>query len=309
MPILRRAAIWAIATLTVWLLCCPAIGIMAVESALHPARNRLTIENRDLAEEVASRYNTRLEQVDISAADNTNLRAWSIHLNSGTHDTVILLHGVSDNRAGMLGNADLLLRHGYSVLLPDARDHGDSGGPIATYGVLESDDLRRWFTWLQHQHHPHCIDGIGDSMGAAQILESLATNAYCAVVAESSFSTFREAGYDRIGQQLGTGPWLGRTILRPAVEFGLLYGRFRYGVDLAQASPLHAVERTHTPVLLIHGQADTNLPPRHSEALARANPAIQLWEPTATEHTAAYSTHPAEYEHRVLDWLSSHSHP
>ncbi len=208
----------------------------------------------------------------------------------------------------MLGNADLLLRHGYSVLLPDARDHGDSDGPIATYGVLESDDLNRWFNWLQQRDHPHCIDGIGDSMGGAQLLESLTVNSYCAVVAESSFSTFREAGYDRIGQQLDTGPWLGRTILRPAVEFGFLYARFRYHVNLAQASPLHVVERTHTPVLLIHGQADTNLPPRHSEALARSNPTIQLWEPADTEHTAAYSTHPAEYEHRVLDWLAAHNH-
>jgi pimeloyl-ACP methyl ester carboxylesterase len=313
MPLLRRAAIWLIAAFTMWILCCGAIGVMAVESALHPIRNRLTTEARAAAEEVAARNNASLEEVEIRAADNTALRAWYLHPDTNTDTSantdVILLHGVSDNRAGMLGNANLLLRHGYAVLLPDSRDHGDSDGPIATYGVLESDDLHRWFNWLQQRDHPHCIDGIGDSMGAAQLLESLTVNSYCAVVAESPFSTFREAGYDRIGQQLGTGPWLGRSILRPAVEFGLLYARFRYDVNLAQASPLHAVERTHTPVLLIHGQTDTNLPPRHSEALAKSNPAIQLWEPAATEHTAAYSTHPAEYEHRVLDWLAWHNHP
>jgi pimeloyl-ACP methyl ester carboxylesterase len=309
MPFRRRAAIWLIASLTIWILCCGAIGVMAVEGALHPIRNRLTTEARATAEEVAARNNAHLEQVEIRAADNTALRAWYLHFDTITNTDVILLHGVSDNRAGMLGNADLLLRHDYAVLLPDARDHGDSDGPIATYGVLESGDLQRWFSWLQQRDHPLCIAGIVASIGAAQLLESLATNRYCAVVAESSFSTFREAGYDRIGQQLGTGPWLGRTILRPAVEFGLLYGRFRYGVNLAQASPLHAVALTHTPVLLIHGQADTNLPPRHSEALAKSNPAIQLWEPAATEHTAAYSTHPVEYEHRVLDWLASHNQP
>src|SRR5580692_8041629 len=254
MPLLRRAAIWLIAAFTMWILCCGAIGVMAVESALHPIRNRLTTEARAAAEEVAARNNASLEEVEIRAADNTALRAWYLYpdTNTGTssNTNVILLHGVSDNRAGMLGNANLLLRHGYAVLLPDSRDHGDSDGPIATYGVLESDDLHRWFNWLQQRDHPHCIDGIGDSMGAAQLLESLSTNSYCAVVAESPFSTFREAAYDRIGQQFGTGPWLGRTILRPAVEFGLLYALFRYRINLARASPLHAVALTRTPVLL-----------------------------------------------------------
>lgn len=63
----------------------------------------------------------------------------------GNGDGVILLHGQAANRANMLGNADLLLRHGYAVLLPDARAHGESGGPIATYGVVEASDVRRWY--------------------------------------------------------------------------------------------------------------------------------------------------------------------
>jgi hypothetical protein len=276
---------------------------------LHPGRNRLTQSELDTAEEVAARNNARLQAVDIRAADGADLGAWFLQPANGGDTAVILLHGQSDNRAGMLGNADLLLRHGLAVLLPDARAHGQSDGPLATYGVLESDDLHRWFLWIQQHDHPRCIDGIGDSMGAAQLLESLAVSNYCAVVAESPFSTFREAAYDRTGQQLGTGPWLGRTLLRPAVEIGFLYARSRYHIDLAHASPLGVVRATRTPVLLIHGLADDNLPPRHSVALAGSNSAVQLWEPAATGHCGAYSTHPAEYEHRVLDWLATHPHP
>jgi pimeloyl-ACP methyl ester carboxylesterase len=144
-------------------------------------------------------------------------------------------------------------------------------------------------------------------MGGAQLLESLAVSHYCAVVAESPFSTFREAAYDRMGQQFGTGPWLGRVVLRPAVDFGLFYARWRYRIDLTQASPLRAVGSTRTPVLLIHGLADDNLPPRHSVALTASNPAVQLWEPAATGHCGAFSTHPAEYEHRIIDWLTAHA--
>jgi predicted alpha/beta-fold hydrolase len=278
-----------------------------VEAALHPIRNRLTQSELDTAEEVAARNNAHLEQAAIRAADGADLRAWFLQPTGGADNAVILLHGQSDNRAGMLGNADMLLRHGFAVLLPDARAHGQSGGPLATYGNLESDDLHRWSLWLLQHDHPRCIDGIGDSMGAAELLESLPGASYCAVVAESPFSTFREAAYDRIGQQFGTGPWLGRTLLRPAVAIGFVYARARYHVNLAHASPLRAVASTHTPVLLIHGLADDNLPPRHSVALAASNPAVQLWEPAATGHCAAFSTHPAEYEHRVLDWLTPHA--
>ena len=41
-----------------------------------------------------------------------------------TGNAAVLLHGLADNRLGMIGYAKLLLAHGYSVLLPDARAHG-----------------------------------------------------------------------------------------------------------------------------------------------------------------------------------------
>jgi hypothetical protein len=290
------------------LLCIPT-GIIATEAALHPGRNPLTAANRERAVELAAENHTELADVSITAADGATLRAWSIVPAARNGDTVILLHGQADNRAGMLGPAQLLLRHGYSVLLPDARAHGESGGAIATYGVLEADDIHRWFTWLQNADHPHCIDGLGDSMGAAELLRSLdAERGYCAIVAESVFSSFREVAYDRIGQWFDTGPWLGRTVLHPAIDFGFLYARLKYGINFAQASPLRAVAATATPVLLIHGLADTNIPPRHSVQIKRANPAVSLWEPPHADHCGASSADPAGYESHVLAWFTTHDH-
>jgi predicted alpha/beta-fold hydrolase len=207
----------------------------------------------------------------------------------------------------MLGPADLLLRHGFSVLLPDARAHGASGGPIATYGVRETDDLHRWANWLEQSEPPHCVFGLGDSMGAAELLQSLSSIPdFCAVVAESSFASFREAAYDRIGQEFRTGPWLGRTLLRPVVEIGFLYTHWKYRIDLAHASPESAVAASRVPVLLIHGLADTNLPPRHSEEIKAANSAVVLWEPRYAGHCGASSAEPEAYERRVIGWFESH---
>jgi uncharacterized protein len=291
----------------IWLVLCGAIGIFAVEGALHPARLSLLPADQALAQSVAERDHAAMTSVSLQADDGAVLRAWLFALPRGNGDAVILLHGMADNRAGMLGNAEMLLHHGFSVLLPDARAHGQSGGLIAAYGVNEAGDLRHWFAWLRQTVAPHCIDGLGDSMGAAILLESLAVEPhFCAVVAESPFSSFREASYDRLGQWFHAGPWLGRTLLRPTVPAGFLYAGFRYGIDLENASPESAVAGTRVPVLLIHGLADTNLPPRHSELIKAANPTVELWEPEGAEHCGAASTAPEEYERRVVRWFDAH---
>lgn len=291
-----------------WLLLCVVVGVVAVEGALHPARLSLSAENDQQAATIAREDHAVLVDVEIMARDGAALHAWSFRPLDWNGDAVILLHGQGDNRSGMLGPAKMLLRHGYAVLLPDARAHGMSGGLVGTYGVLEADDVRRWFEWLKQSESPHCIDGIGDSMGGAELLRSLsAEQDFCAVVAESAFSSFREAAYDRLGQQFSTGPWLGRTLLRPALVVGMAYARLRYEVDFTRADPAGTVAVSRVPVLLIHGLADINLPPRHSEIIKAGNPTVALREPARAGHCGASSAAPAEYERRVVSWFASHT--
>jgi uncharacterized protein len=298
---------WAVSLLAVWLVLNAGLGILMVEWALHPARRALSLQEEANAQQIALRDSSDLSDVAVSASDGVTLRAWSIRPDHGNGDTVILLHGQADNRAGMLGNADLLLRHGFAVLLPDARAHGASGGKIATYGVKEVRDLDRWFAWVKQTEDPRCIDGLGDSMGAAILLQSLATHpGFCAVVAESTFSSFQEAAYDRLGQLVGSGARAGRTILRPALEFGLIYARLKYGVNLALDSPERGAEASRVPILLIHGLKDTNLPPRHSERIKAEDNAVVLWEPADAGHCGAASAAPKEYARRVIGWFETH---
>lgn len=290
-----------------WLILCCGIGIFAAEGALHPGRRTLTAPDEELALTIARQNRAVLEEVAIVANDGVILRGWSIQPATRNSDAVLLLHGQSDNRVGMLGIAEMLLKHGFSVVLPDSRAHGMSGGRIATYGVLEADDVRAWFDWIEKKEQPRCIDGIGDSMGGGQILRSLAEEQhFCAVIAESPFATFEEAAFDRLGQAFGAGPWLGRTMLRPAIEAGMIYAKVRYGIDLEVASPEASVAKSPVPVLLIHGLADTNLPTRHSELIKAHNETVALWEPAGVGHCGAAAARPQEYEDRVLAWLQIH---
>jgi hypothetical protein len=209
----------------------------------------------------------------------------------------------------MFGYGRWLVANHYSVLLPDARAHGLSGGAIATYGLLESDDIHRWADWLRKNEKPECIFGFGESMGAAQLLQALSREAgFCAVVSESPFETFREVSYARFGEPFNLGLWLGRTFFWPADEVGFLYVRLKYGLDLDVASPKETVRASTVPVLLIHGTSDRNIPSYNSKDIQAANPMhASLWLVPHAVHCGAYQVNPQEFGRRILDWFSEHS--
>src|SRR5256885_1230616 len=200
-PLLRmrrslRLLLWAI---SMYLLVCAGAAFFLADVTVHPNRRPLTSDERSEVISTAANLNAQLTDVDTDSEDHASLRAWLLRPQRGNGSIVILLHGLGDNRLGTIGYAQLLLAHGYSVLMPDARAHGESGGDLATFGIVERDDVRRWFEWLEQTSHPGCIYGLGESMGAAQLLQSLSVEPhFCAVIAESSFSTFREIAYDRM---------------------------------------------------------------------------------------------------------------
>lgn len=134
--------------------------------------------------------------------------------------------------------------------------------------------------------------------GAAILLQSVKQEPrFCAVVAESPFASFRQIAYVRVGQFAGTGPWLGKIALHPAVELAFLYGRITRGVALTDASPENAVVGSCVPIFLIHGLSDNNIPFHQSEWTRSRNPGdITLWEVPAAGHCGAVSVVPRQFD-------------
>ncbi|MCU1284390.1 MAG: Dipeptidyl aminopeptidase/acylaminoacyl-peptidase-like protein [Acidobacteriales bacterium] len=301
----RKLRLFAYSVLSLYLLASFVSGIALTEFCLKLPKHAITQEYRTVALQRAAALHSSLDEVSIRTPDGTILRAWYLQPAEPNHDAAILLHGVTDNRLGVAGYAELLLKHGYSVLLPDMRDHGESDGQIASYGLREGGDIHQWVDWIYQTHPPHCVYGFGESMGAAIILQSLASESrFCAVAAESSFATFRDGAYDRVSGMLQSRPWIAKTIFRPAIEIGILYARLRYSLNLNQVSPEHAVSGSNTPVLLIHGVEDVNIWPRNSKAIHNANPRTDLWLVPRAAHCGAWQASPQEFETRLLRLFS-----
>ena len=285
-------------------------GIGLGWAALHPYRHAVTPSEERNAREAAKREGVEFRDVEITVPDGAVLQAWFMRPREANGDAVILLHGVPGNRMGMYEYGKWLVENHYSVLLPDERHHGGSGG-LRTYGIAESDDIHRWVDWIETNEPTRCMYGLGESTGAAELLQSLARESrFCAVVGESANATFHEEEYTRFGRLFHTGPWLCRTVFRPTLDVAFLYIRLRYHLNMEAASPEQAVVGTKTPILLIHGLNDRNIPPYNADWIKAKNPAsIAVWKVPGAFHTGAHQAAPEEFERRVLDWFARHSSP
>jgi len=218
----------------------------------------------------------------------------------------MVLHGIGDSRQGGAGYAPIFLDEGYSVLLPDSRAHGSSGGELVTYGLLEKSDVISWAYWLR-QHDCKALYALGESLGGSVLIQAAALGTdFRAIVAESPFADLTAIAEFRVRQIFHLPPLLQSVIPSLLVPNSMTYARFRYGIALRQVQPIESISRTATPILLIYGLRDSRTPYWHSQALARASASSVLWLVPNAEHTGAYSTAPAEFRRRVLGWFAEH---
>jgi pimeloyl-ACP methyl ester carboxylesterase len=283
-------------------------GVAFAERAIHrAARNPITAADRAVATELARTLGAGLENVSVSADDGAALRGWLFTPSRPNTHSVLLLHGVTSNRAAMMGAARLFLEAGYRTLAADLRAHGDSDGEFGVSGLREAGDVRRWIVWLRNERSHGCVYAFGGSLGAGLAVQAADAPGLCAVVAVSVFASLRETVFDRIGERLNMGPWAGRTLLRPGVEFGFVYVRFRYGLDLAAASAAKAAAGPGPPILLIHGTDDDNTPVRHALSIHAVNPArVSLWLVPGATHQNVGQVAGSAYSDRILGFLASH---
>jgi alpha-beta hydrolase superfamily lysophospholipase len=300
-------------------------GWMVAPWYLKPIRRELTpdlIREADVSFAVS---HANRQDFDVRAPDGVLLRGWKVTPPNPNGSWVLLFHGVADNRIGVIGQGEFLLRAGYSVVMMDARGHGASEGSIATYGWLERNDTRAVVDAMFASHVGPCFGGpavdlpgpprcgpfhifaLGESMGAGIALQSAAADPRIeAVVAEASFANLREAAFDYAG--LRKSPLLGKTLLRPFTWMLLYRGEKLTGFPLAEVSPVKAVASRAFPVLLICDEKDEALPCRHTQMIYdAARGPKQLWVVPNAYHSAALGFYPEEFQRRVLSFFGTYA--
>ena len=240
--------------------------------------------------------------VVVRARDGASLSAWWLQPSKPNGNCVAVLHGLADSRSSARGFAPMFLNEGYSVLLPDSRAHGASGGEFVTYGLLEKYDAIAWATWMK-KAGCHKLYALGESLGASILIQSAGVQpVFSAIVAECPYADLREVAEYRVRQMAHVPKFVARIV----VGSSLIYADWVDGLDLHHVSPVESIAHASTPILLIHGLRDSRTPPWNSERLAHADPHAVLWLVPNADHTGASSAEPTEFRRRVLGWFAEH---
>jgi pimeloyl-ACP methyl ester carboxylesterase len=220
----------------------PAIGAGAL---LHPTRSHTTRSRPQGCRDEAFE------------GDGVRLQGWRCHASGGGKATLVYLHGVADNRASATGVVERFGRRGFDVLAFDSRAHGDSEGEACTYGFFEKRDLHRILDTVA----PGPIVLVGTSLGAAVALQEAATDRrVTAVVAAETFSDIRTVAAERA-------PFF---FTPDAIERSFRLAEQQAGFRADDVSCVIAAATIRVPVLLIHGTADADTPPAHSQRVLAA---------------------------------------
>src|SRR5919109_3573035 len=110
-------------------------------------------------------------EVTFEAADGVRISGWYRPTRNGA--TILLVHGGGGDRTGAVAHARLLARHGYGVLLHDARGRGRSEGTQNAWGWGWDKDIAGALAFLEARAEvdPERIGALGLSTGADVLVQ------------------------------------------------------------------------------------------------------------------------------------------
>jgi hypothetical protein len=277
--LLRRAAL-TVATTVVgyWLVVPVGVALMAT--------------HRPRAHVASAALGRPYERVTLETRDGLELAGWYVRSQNG--GAVVSY----PTRAGNLRQARMLVRHGYGVLLVDARGYDGSQGDANLFGWEGVNDVDAAVSFLSAQPDVDRarIGGIGFSVGGEVMLQAAARNANLrAVVSEGAGArSFRE------------------DLLRGA------RGWFSLPEALVQSAAVAVLTGTPPPpsledvmrhiaprhALLIYGEKGQESETLNRDYyLAAAVGVAELWAVPEATHVGAIDARPAQYERRVTGFF------
>ena len=165
--------------------------------------------------------NLEYRDVEFRTNDGVRLSGWYIPSINGA--AVVMLHGAGSTRSGVLDHAVVLARHGYGVLLFDARGHGRSDGRAMDFGWFGDLDVAAAVSFLQDQ--PDVDDtriaAVGMSMGGEEAIGAAASDDRIRAVVSEGATNRMSADRAWLSDEYG---W--RGVIQEGVEW-LLYRHSR----------------------------------------------------------------------------------
>lgn len=221
-------------------------------------------------------------------------------LDAGPSSPVVLLvHGMRADRSSMVPRAQLLSRHGFSVLLIDLQAHGDTPGEAITLGYRESADIVAARNWIKKEAPGRKIGVIGCSLGGAAVLLAPQPVGFDAMVLEAVYPRIGRAVEDRIRIRMGALA----PLLAPLL---LVQLQPRLHISPSQLEPIRSMGKLGAPVLVVAGSEDRHTTLAESaELYAAATQPKSLWILKGAQHEDFLQFDPNGYDAKVVGFLTT----
>jgi dienelactone hydrolase len=267
------------------------VGIVAIFVTLLPIAFSI-FDAHKAATPIGAPPDAAYRDVTFRASDGLRIKGWYRPSRNGA--AVLLVHGGGGDREGTARHARMLVRHGYGVLLYDARGRGESEGSPNGYGWKWTKDVAGALRFLERRPDvdPGRIGALGLSTGADVVLEAAATRRDIHAVVTDGAAAGSFADWQRLQ---------GTTAMTPF--FWTQFAALRVFTGDAPGRPLaDLVPQIAAPMLLIsterHEEYDFNV---KYARLARGR--AEHWNIADVQHTHGLRDHPRAYERRVVGFL------
>jgi alpha-beta hydrolase superfamily lysophospholipase len=264
----------------------------------------LTRPSRGVPRPTPADLGLECENVTCQTSDGHRLAGWVV-APANNRGTVVLFHGMRQNRAQTLPRIALLTAAGYRCVAFDHRAHGQSSGRFSSFGYHESRDVIAVLDFVERQWPGQRRAVLGISMGAAALcFAAERVRRWDACILESLYFDLAAAFSNRIGSKFPS--WF-RRFSRGVVWVT----ERRLGVRLAQVAPADQIAQlAPLSILLITGTDDEHAPPDDARRLfQRCQGPRELAEIEGADHTSLCHKDPQRYRQLVLDFLERHLPP
>ncbi|WP_407638888.1 alpha/beta hydrolase [Bacillus niameyensis] len=196
------------------------------------------------------------EMVRVKSHDKLNLNGFFYENKKPHRKWAIVVHGYSGNSKQMLRYVRNFFEKGYHVLAPDLRGHGQSEGDYIGMGWHDRKDMLRWIDYIIEKDSNAEIVLFGISMGGATVMmtsgEQLPDNVKV-IVEDCGYSSVMDVFTYQLYDLFHLPKF-------PVMNAANTITKIRAGYDLKEASAINQIAKSQTPILFIHGDADTFVP-------------------------------------------------
>jgi uncharacterized protein len=262
------------------------VGLLAFVYTVVPMGIALT-ETHKYRESIGAPPSPDYREVAFEAGDGVDLSGWYRPTRNGA--TILVVHGGGGDRTGAVAHAELLVRHGYGVLLYDARGRGKSEGTQNSWGWGWPEDVAGALAFLKTRPEvdPERIGALGLSTGVDVLVQvgGQGTDLKAVVADGTAAGSFEDT--QRV---------MGLGAMTP-----FLLAEFTTVRVTSGSKPGPALEdmmkRITSPLLLVSARGEYDYGVAYDRA-AGDRP-VEHWHLPDVTHTAAIRQAAPQYERRV----------